>query len=154
MAGLSTMATIFASDTSIVDSSEVTALGTRAVDADGNEYIYLKGVADVAANDWVSYDESHQVARLAANAVGRVAVAKAAVVADKYGWFQIFGTTSAATDAVATDKAVYIDATVGRVDDAAVTGDLVVGAWTRSTDSSTNVATVELSYPVVTDVLG
>ena len=136
-----------------VHDSALHELGTRTQNG-SNEYIYLKGVADTAANSWVTYDEAYATALLTANAVGPVAVALSATVANKYGWYQIWGSASAATDAVADNATLYIDATDGRVDDAAVTGDLVVGAVTRSTDASTNVATVQLNYPYVTNALG
>lgn len=120
----------------------------------GKEYIYLKGVASVAAGDWVTFDEAGQTARLVPDAVGPVAIALAAVVASRWGWFQIYGVNAAATtDTVAADVQLYIDTVTGRVDDAAVTGDLIVGAVTRTADT-TNVATVFLNYPYVTNVLG
>lgn len=155
MANLQAQAQLFAGDTSVVDTELRHPLGTKARDADGNEYIYLQGVASVAANTWVSFDEDYQTTILAANAVGRVAIAMAAIVASSYGWFQIYGEATGGADDVAADKAVYIDATAGRVDDAAVTGDLVLGAWSRSADETVgNTATFELNYPYVTDVLG
>ena len=143
------------SDTSVVDTSQQVPLGTRAFDSAGNEYIYLKGVGSTALGSWVSFDEAHETTLLAANAVGRVGIAMAAVDATtKFGWYQIFGkNVSAKTDTVAADKALFIDGTAGRADDAVVSGDLIVGAFSRTADTS-NVATVELVYPCVTDVLG
>lgn len=137
-----------------VDSTKKFRLGTKKRSITGNEYIYLTGVGSTVANDVVTYDEAFASTRIAANAVGPVAVAQAAVDATtKYGWYLIWGTGSANTDTVAADKACFIDGTAGRVDDAVVTGDLIVGMFTRSADTS-NVATVELRYPVATDVLG
>jgi hypothetical protein len=157
MADLTTATQIFASDTAEVSTIQQHELGTRARDEDGNEYIYLKGITGVdSTHNWVSYDEDYVTTLLAANAVGRVAVFMAAVDANtKFGWAQIFGKNSiAGTDAIATDKQLYIDATAGRADDAAVTGDLILNAISRSTDASTNIATVELNYPFVSDTLG
>jgi len=145
---------IFSGDLTDIDTTAKHALGTKTYDGDGNEYIYLQGVASTAANDFVTYDEAFLTTRLVANAVGPVGVAMAATVASTYGWYQIWGSASGATDAVADNAVLYIDATAGRVDDSAVTGDLVIGAITRSTDASTNVATVQLSYPYVTNTLG
>jgi len=138
-------------DTTVVDTTLKHALGTRVWDKDGNEYIYLKGVASVTINSVVSFDEVHQTALIAANAVGRVAVAMASVVADTYGWFMIYGKTTAKSDTVAADTAAYIDGTAGRVDDAAVAGDLIHGMIIRSADTA-NLATVELSYPYVDNI--
>lgn len=151
MAQLTGYAQAFDGNTSSVDSTALHTVGTRALDTDGNEYVYALGVASTAAGSWVSFDEAYATTLLAANAVGRVGIAMAAIVADEYGWYQVYGKNIiASTDTVADNKALYIDATAGRADDAGVAGDAIFGAWTRSTDTS-NVATVELSYPFVTD---
>jgi hypothetical protein len=138
-----------------IDSTELIPLGTRAKDKDGNEYIYLKGVASTEAGSWVSFDEAHVTTLLAANAVGRVAIATAATVASTYGWYQIYGknTVAKVLAGFADNGKIYCTATPGSVDDAVVAGDLVVGAIGRSAIAS-GVATVELSYPFVTDALG
>lgn len=138
-----------------VDSTKKYRLGRKAKDVANNEYIYLKGVASNAAGKWVSFDENFATTLLAANAVGDVAISMAAVdAATKYGWFQIYGiNTIASTDTVAADKALFIDGTAGRADDAVVTGDLIVGAFSMTADTA-NVATVQLNYPSVSDVLG
>ncbi len=157
MANLTTYAEIFASDTAEVSTIQQHELGTKARDENGNEYIYLKGVSGVdSTHNWVSFDEDYVTTLLAANAVGRVAIFMAAIDATtKFGWAQIYGkNTIGGSDAIATDKQMYIDATAGRVDDAAVTGDIVLGAISRSTDASTNIATFELNHPFVSDVLG
>jgi len=141
----------FHSDTSVIDSSETVPLGTKAQDVDGNEYIYLKGVADTAANSWVTFDEAHLTTLAVADAQGRVAVAMAAVVADKYGWYQIYGSaTGKALASFADNGKVYLTSTAGSVDDAAVAGDCVFGAIGRSAVSG-GTATFELNYPEVLD---
>jgi hypothetical protein len=142
-----------------VDSTRKYRLGTRIKDSAGNEFIYLKGVTSTAQGSWVSFDEVHVTTLLAANAVGRVAVAQAAVDAStKYGWYCIYGKTSAKVLASFADNGkIFSTSTAGSVDDAVVTGDLVVGAIGRSAvdgGSSTGQAYVELSYPFATDVLG
>lgn len=141
-----------------VHDSALVPLGTiyREEASDGTgarEYIYLKGVASTVAKDVVTFDENFATTRLVANAVGPVAVALAAVVANKYGWYQIYGNASVNSDTTAADKALYIDASTGRVDDAAVTGDLILGMVSTAADS-TNVLPVFLNYPHVTDILG
>ena len=138
-----------------VDDSAEYALLTRTQDADGNEYIYLKGVASTVAGSVVTYDEAGQTTLIAANAVGPVAVAMAAIVADKYGWYQVFGSgTAAAAGAVADNAALYISATAGKVDDAVVTGDCIIGMVARAAIAAAGDLAVQLSYPVVTDKLG
>lgn len=140
-------------DTLTVDSSEETTLGTRAWDLDGNEYIYLQGTASIIARDWVVYDENHSTTRLAANEVGPVAIAATAVGLGEYGWFQIYGKAQGNSDDIAADKSLYVDGTAGRVDDLSVSGDLVIGAYSM-TASSSNVATVYITYPHVSDDIG
>lgn len=138
-----------------VDDEAKYAVLTRTQDADGNEYIYLKGVASTAANLAVTYDEAGQTALLAANAVGPVAIALAATVANKYGWYQIFGSGTVSTaGAVADNAALYATSTAGKVDDAVVTGDCIAGMIARSAVASAGDITVQLSYPVATDKLG
>lgn len=123
-------------------------------DGGKNIYIFLKGVASTAAKDAVTFDENFATTRLVADAVGPVAVAMAATVANKYGWYQIFGLGSVKSDTVAAgDVALYIDTVTGRVDDAAVTGDLILGMYAQAADA-TNVLAVRLSFPHVTNILG
>ena len=136
-----------------IDSTARNPLGTVATDAAGNEYIYLLGVGSVIAGTVVTYDEAFATTRMAANAVGPVAVAQAAVVANKYGWFMRKGTCSAEAVTVADNKSCYADANAGAIDDSGAAGDLIVGMWTRSTDAA-GLATVQLAYPYITDVLG
>lgn len=138
-------------DTSVVDDSAKVAVGTRMKDASGNEYIYLEGVASVEANSWVSFNADGDTELLVANAKGRVAIAMAAIVADKYGWFQVYGSaTGKALTGFADGGRVYATATAGSVDDADVAGDLVAGAMGRSALSG-GVATFELNYPFIDD---
>ena len=133
-----------------VHSSLQNPLGSKATDNAGNDHIYLKGVASVVATDFVTFDEAFASARLVKNAVGKVAVATAAVDStSKYGWFQIGGSVSGnAASSVADNAAVFASATTGRVDDAGYIGDQIMGATFRSTSSS-NAATIELGNPSI-----
>lgn len=158
MANLSSPKTLTSGDTTVIDTTAQMEIGTRAQDADGNQYVYMQGVSSLdATHNWVSFDELYVPSLLAAGAKGRVAVAMAVLNSSTatFGWYQIYGkNTAAGTDAVADNGLPYIDATSGRVDDSAVTGDLVQGAMIRSTDASSNVATVELNYPFVNTKIG
>ncbi len=143
--------------TTVVGTTQLLPLGTRVRDVNGNEFIYLKGVASVdATHNWVTFDADGATTLLAAGAKAPVAVFMAVVDAStKFGWAQIYGkNTIAGTDAIATNSLLYIDATSGRADDSAVTGDLIQGAISRSTDASTNIATVQLNYPQVNTKVG
>ena len=139
-----------------VDTSARNPLMSTAFDADGGEYMYLTGVASTGLGSWVTYDELGITALLTANAVGPVAVALAATVASTFGWYCVKSPKSGVTgktDTIADNLAVYIDGTDGRVDDAVVAGDLVMGAYSRSTDSS-NLATFQIDHPFVNNILG
>lgn len=118
----------------------------------GNEYIYLKGVASNASGEWLVWDEDYATTRLTADEVGPVGVSMSDFDATTdFGWAQIYGkNTVAKTDTVAADKALYIDGTAGRADDADVAGDSILGAYSMIADA-TNVATVMLNYPGVED---
>lgn len=136
----------------VVYDTAVTPVGTIARTADGKEYIFLSGVAAVIAGSWVTYDEAFAILGLdsdvAASLVGPVAVASAAIVAGKYGWFQIGGSVSAGALTVADNGKVYATSTVFMCDDAAVTGNQVHGAIWRSADSA-SLATCQLNRPFI-----
>ena len=136
-----------------VDTTKKFRLGTRKKDVAGNEYIYLAGVTSNASGEWLVWDESFATTRLTADEVGPVGVSMGAFdVTTEYGWAQVYGkNTVAKTDTVAADKALYIDGTAGRADDADVAGDSIHGAFSMTADT-TNVATVYLNYPFVTDI--
>lgn len=146
---------VFHGAVDVIDASQLEKLGVRAIDETGNEFIYLKGVASVGVGSWVTLNENYETALLVAGAVGPVAIAAAAIDStSEFGWFQIFGVNKdAKTDTIATDSALYIDGTAGRVDDLGVSGDLVIGAYSMTADSS-NVATVFIIYPSVSSDLG
>ena len=116
------------------------------------EFIYLKGIGSTAVGSWVTYNVANgTTALLAPNAIGAVAVAMSANVADQYGWYQISGDATASAADVADSGKVYIDTAAGKCDDAAVTGDRVNNAKWTSDDATTGLARVYLSRPFVTD---
>ena len=94
------------------------------------EFIYLKGVASTAVGSWVTFNrDDGSTALLAANAIGPVAIAMSACVANEYGWYQISGKAVGLVLAGFADNAnVYATATPGSVDDAVVAGDRVKSA--------------------------
>ena len=152
MAELTGVSSIFHGDTDVVDTSAQHAVGTRARDNAGNEYIYLPGASSVAAGTWVSFDEAGAVTRLVTNCVGRVGIAMAAISATtSYGWYQIYGKNTIAlgtSGGIADNAQLYTASTNGVIDDTDAAGEMVIGAWSRSTDSS-GVFTAELNYPIV-----
>jgi hypothetical protein len=142
-----------------VDTEAAVEVGTilRAVDPTygAGEFIYLQGVASTAVGTWVTYNmDDGSTARLAANAIGPVAVAMAATVASTYGWYQISGKAVGLALAGYVDNAlVYATATAGSVDDAVVAGDRVKNALGASAvgTPSAGLAEFEIARPWMDD---
>ena len=150
MAELTSRTQIFSGNTSVVDTVLNHPLGTRANDVDGNEYVYLQGVVSTVAGSWVAFDEAHLTTLTVANAKGRIGVAMAAIVASRYGWYQIYGknTIALGSAAIADNAKLWVTSTAGQVDDTDVAVDLIDGAICRSTLAAAGAFTVELNYPI------
>jgi hypothetical protein len=124
-------------------------------DYGAGEFIYLKGLASTAVGSWVTYNmDDGSTALLAANAIGPVAVAMSANVANQYGWYQIGGkAVGKALTGYADNGLVYATATAGSIDDAVVAGDRVKrakGASAVGTPSS-GLAEFEIDRPFMDD---
>lgn len=142
-------------DAGTVDSSSLHTYPCEITDTSGNVFTYLQGATSTAAGSWVTYDSTGATTLLAPNAIGRVAIAMAAVNANtKYGWYQVIGVnTIALSDTTAANKPLYIDASAaGKVDDAVVAGDLVLNAFSTASDTA-GVLPVWINRPIVTDTL-
>lgn len=152
--GLTGLQHIFAGELDqVYDNTNDHNVGDLARDDDGNIYVFGKGVASTAQYSWVSFDEAYQSTLLVANAKGRVGIAQAAIVTNKYGWYLVYGTGSGKVlTGFADNGVVYATATAGSIDDAAVAGDFIVGAIGRSAISG-GLATMELNWPIATDTL-
>lgn len=141
---------VFHGITSAVDTSAQVPVGSRAYDTSGGEWIYIRGTASTSNGTWVVYDLASDRTELLGRAgafYGPVAILGTAVTATEFGWAQIHGVNrSASTDTIAARVQLYVDGTVGRVDDADAAGSAVVGAISLSADAS-NVATVFITYP-------
>jgi len=121
------------------------------------EFIYLKGVGSTVLGSWVTYNaDDNSTALLAANAIGPVAIAMGASVANTFAWYQISGKAVGKALAGFLDNAnVYATATAGSVDDAPVAGDrvkLAKGASAVDTPS-TGLAEFEIQRPFMDDGL-
>jgi len=157
MANLTGWAGAFDGDTSDVDTTARHPLGTRAMDSDGNEYIYLLGVASTVQYSPVVYDEEFETVladsqgTAPANA-GPIAVAQAAIVADSYGWYMVRGKTYMISGDVADNGQIYLTTTAGTVDDTDVAKALVIGAWARAADDADETTVLgQINYPMVHD---
>jgi len=145
-----------------IDDSALVPLGTivRAVDPTygEGEFIYLRGTASITTGLVVYYNGNTTANTAVLTTTSGVvdggsslAVAMAAVVADKYGWFQIGGKAVVLKTATAINPAstfkVYLSATAGRVMPTSVAGRQVIGARfhavaTVTTTTSTCVVTL------------
>ena len=111
------------------------------------------GVVSTVVGSAVTYDEDYVTTLAIANAVGPVGVAQAAIVADKYGWDCVRGeTTGLSANDVADNKTLYLTGTAGKLDDADVAGDAIVGIWSRSAATGATTMTVQLDYPKCHDI--
>lgn len=115
------------------------------------EFIYLQGVASTVRGSAVLIKDDYTTSLLTARDIGAVAVALSANVASQYGWYQILGTGVVACDTVAANAPCYIDGTAGRVDDAAVAGDAILGMRTKTADDTSTCVVTMATYPAVGD---
>jgi hypothetical protein len=130
----------------------------RAVDPTygAGEFIYLQGVASTVRGSWVQYNADDFGTTLAvANDIGPKAIAMAAVVASRYGWYQISGkAVGKALASYADNGLVFLTSTAGSVDDAVVDGDMVhLAKGASAVDTpETGLAEFEISRPYTDDI--
>ena len=137
-----------------IDTVAQYALGSRVQDKNCNEYIYLLGVASTVAGSAVTFTGAFATALAVADAVGPVGFAMAATVASKYGWYQIAGLATGITlTAVVTQLPLYLTATAGELDDAAVGADIVYNAFSVGVGGVHGSATMLIYYPNVTNTV-
>lgn len=153
MANLTGRTQIFSGKTGTIETTAAHKILTRAFDEDGNEYIYLKGVASTAIGSWVTFDEAGATTLLAANAIGPVAVATAANTSTSgYSWYCIYGQCEALLAANCADNAkLGRETTDGYAGDGAASGDVMAGAVSRDSTTGAALGTVQLCYPSVND---
>ncbi|MGV8142977.1 MAG: hypothetical protein ACP5NS_05090 [Candidatus Pacearchaeota archaeon] len=134
-------------DLTTVHDTAVHQPGTIVRDADMNQYVFGKGVADTAAGYAVSFDESWNTALIAIDGAnkGKVGFAMAALVANKYGWYLIEGTGNAfADDSVADNALVYSSDVAGQVDDDSSSEVQLKGCVFRASRSGEGLVAVEI----------
>ena len=153
MAQLSGQPQVFHIDTASRDSTQQIPLGTRALEANGNEWIYLRGTTAVITGGWVLIGSAYVTSSAIADDQGRLAIAGTAHTADTFGWFQIYGQNNTALSraAIAANAALFLTSVSGAVDDADVAGDAIVGAVSLSANVGSTTL-VDISYPFVHDI--
>lgn len=139
-----------------VHDSQLNELGMIVPTTGGGEAIYLAGVASTAEGSWVNYTVGTDFSTalldtdVAATVVGKLAVASAAIVAGKYGWYYIGGHCSALSLTAATDaKNCFATATAGSCDDANAGAETTIfnAFYTGAVDETTLLAPVFLDRP-------
>jgi|SRR5688572_10171713 len=121
------------------------------------EFIYGIGVASTIVGSvvFLSKDDGQTALAAAAGGQGDLGLAMSVNLAAGYGWYQIYGKGVAKVLAAFADNAqCYLTSTAGSIDDADVSGDLIIGMKGASAidTPTTGFAEVELSYPVVAGV--
>lgn len=151
--GVTTAVWVQNGDFTLVDTTQQNNLGQLTWDSNGNAYVYLKGVASLAAGDWIVYQMSTFTAVRLVNTplTGHVAVALSAnILATTFGWAQVFGltptTTAIATDSSADGLMLAQSSTAGRVTTTpaatkAIYGAVAVGA------AASNVGKASIAFP-------
>ncbi len=134
-----------------IDAAARNILGLRQFDDQGNEYVYLEGVASTVVGSCVTYGLTAasfaQTALSVTGVKGPVAFAMAAVLAGQFGWYQIYGVAQALFNGAAVAGAPLYSASTGKVDDAVVSGDQIDGAIVAGTVASAVLGPVFISYP-------
>lgn len=108
------------------------------------KYVYLSGVVSTILGSWVTFDEAGVTANLATDSLPRpVAIASAAIVANKYGWYGrsghfICGAISGGD--AAADARVFATATDFLPDDVEADDMQVLGAYFVSQEGEANTA--------------
>lgn len=134
-------------------------VGMSARDTEGRRWVYLKGVANTVEGSVVTFDEAGVTTLLAANAKGPVAVAGAAIVASKYGWYcreAEVGVGVRVVTATADNTLGGRETTDGEIGDGRAAGDEIYNLFIRGANSSgsTALTTCQLFNPFVDDANG
>jgi len=146
------MKRIFATKLTDVATTDKDSIGTVRREGD-KEYMFLLGVASVAAGSVVQFNESYATTLLPSGTSiiygDRIGIAQAAVVASKYGWFQVRGPASAVLcgSTAATNAQVFTSkSTAGRLSTSDSGNDTVVGL-SVTVAASSNTCSVMLMHP-------
>ncbi len=130
-------------------------LGDVVSDGQGNVYVYVEADEAITANAAVLIDETAgiEMSDLVSTAAGfgdRVGVVSVAFVSAEFGWAQIYGTAivNVATSAAANAQ-LNSTASVGRLDDNALSGSEIILGLVLSAAESGNLAACVLNYPTV-----
>lgn len=141
-----------------IHDSDKQGVGAMVRATDGSEWIYLKGAASTVKGSWVTFDEAGATTLLAANAIGPVAVAGAAIVANKFGYYcrrAPLGVSARLAANCADNAKIGREGADGDAGDGRAAGDEIYNAITRgSTAGAAALTTVQIFDPFVDDANG
>lgn len=131
-------------------------VGTHGVSEDGNEYVYMAGVASTVVGSWVTFDEAYVTTLLVASAIGPISIALSISVASNWGWYGVWGKIPGLLAANCADNAkLGYETASGNAGDGKAAGDEIYTAISRgSTAGAAAVTDCQISYPFVDDVNG
>lgn len=139
-----------------VDSSAAFPLGTKATARNTStgytgEFVYMKGIASNATGLWclLNYDNG-TVSLLADGDIGGVGISMGAIVASKYGWFQVRGKgTGMLAASIADNAGLYISASGVAIATASGKSEIQGARAAAASGSSAANTEVEIHYPKV-----
>lgn len=114
------------------------------------EFVYLRGVLNTVAGNYVAYEGNGTTIRAVARTVGPGAVAMAAAGDNTFAWYQVRGRAKVSAGTVTDNTSVSLSGTAGALASAVVAGDVVQGARSDSA-TDTGFALVTLNYPATND---
>ena len=158
--------TVTSFDATQIDTTALFHPGTRVLCYDTTsdcmaEFVYARGVASVVATDFMIIKHGDNAGILLEDGVagaeigGLLGVAMAAIVAARYGWFQVWGRAECNVAAsFAADGLIYATTTAGTVDDAAGGGQVLNARSESAIDTpNTGSAYIDIFYPSIAGTL-
>jgi hypothetical protein len=143
------------------DTVQRNPIGQTVHGPNGEQFIYLKGIASTAVGSAVTYDEAGVTALLTDDAVGPVAISMSAnIVVTTFGWYCILapcGVDALVVTATADNSLLGQETTDGCLGDGRDAGDQVYGMICREANAtgSTALCTVQIyDYPHVDNIYG
>lgn len=149
MANLTGPTLIGAQEITNVSTSQLHPLGTKVLDTDGNEYVYVKGVTSGILGAVANYDELGLTTLVGNATIGPVCVFMAILSANTYGWGQIWGSaTVKTTESVDDNDLAYTTATGGAVSDTSGGSFVRVSNMVyRAAGSGATTVVAQIAYP-------
>lgn len=160
----------FDGNTSEPSDTQHGSLGQRALDVDGNEYVYVDFQEAFVNGEWVAFTGTYLAIQLGSASVGYVGLVQATVSAsDRFGWVMVRGksATALATSGSSGGFPVIVAATtdLGSIatdgtsaNSVVITGILITASpdtcatTALSSSAGQGIASVILNYPFISNI--